>query len=149
MIITAPNIDQRAKKLARDYFLGKKDDANEDIFEGHLTQVAQILQQVTDDLEIIAAGWLHDIIEDTDYTAHELMRAFGKRVHDLVMEVTHEGQKDSHGYYFPRLETKEGIMIKFADRLSNLSRIKHWPTDRQEQYLRKSKFWRSEGPNAA
>jgi hypothetical protein len=37
-------------------------------------------------------------------------------------------------------------MVKFADRLSNLSRMRDWPGDWQEDYLRQSCFWVSE-PN--
>ena len=125
-----------------DNFLGKLDDNGEDIFMCHLMQVVKILEQVTTDEDILAAGWLHDIIEDTDYTPHQLFRDFGQRVHDLVLEVTHEGQCDNHGYYFPRLKTREGIMIKFADRLSNLTRMKSWHPERVDHYLRKSKFWK-------
>lgn len=110
----------------------------------HVTTVYLILTMVTKDINIIVAGLLHDIIEDTDCTHDELIELFGKRIADLVYEVTHEGHKDEHGYYFPRLKSKEAIMIKFADRLHNLSRIDEWPKERQDQYLRKSKFWRSE-----
>ena len=140
-VITSPNVEFRAMKLASDYFKGKLDDEGYDIFYNHLSVVVHILQQVTGDQEVIAAGWLHDIIEDTDYTSHQLFRDFGQRVHDLVMEVTHEGEADNHGYYFPRLKTRDGIMIKFADRLSNLTRMSKWPEERKEHYLRKSRFW--------
>ena len=51
-----------------------------------------------------------------------------------------------NGYWSPRLKTKRGIILKFADRLSNLSRIESWDKKRQEHYLKKSKFWKSEGP---
>ena len=61
------------------------------------------------------------------------------------MEVTHEGRKDEIGYYFPRLKTQRGIVLKFADRISNLSRMESWDDNRKNHYLRKSKFWKSEG----
>lgn len=108
----------------------------------HPAQVANIIGCVTDDQEIIAAAWLHDIIEDTQYTYDDLEKKFGKRVADLVNEVTHE--KHPRGNYFPRLETREGIMLKFADRLSNLSDMKTWDEKRKAHYLRRSKFWYSE-----
>jgi (p)ppGpp synthase/HD superfamily hydrolase len=102
------------------------------------------LEQITDDEHILAAAWLHDVVEDTDYTAEEIKATFGQRVHDLVMEVTHDGQADNRGYYFPRLQSKDAILIKFADRLSNLSRMESWTEERKDHYLRKSKFWKSE-----
>lgn len=134
---------QDAIEFALNAHEGQKDDNGKDYFE-HLSHVVQILKKVTLDKDVIIAGYLHDTIEDTDTTYEDIEKEFGKRVADLVMEVTHEGKADNKGYYFPRLKTKEGIMIKFADRLSNLSRMQSWNEQRQEHYLRKSKFWRSE-----
>ena len=99
---------------------------------------------MTTDENIICAELLHDTIEDTDTTYEELVEEFNKTVADLVMEVTHEGSKDDFGYYFPRLKSKDAILIKFADRLSNLSRMEEWDDTRQKQYLKRSKFWKSE-----
>lgn len=109
----------------------------------HPIQVANILRQVTVDPEMIAAAYLHDVVEDTDVTYLQLKAEFGDRVADLVMEVTHEGD-DTRGYYFPRLETRDGILLKFADRLSNLSGMSAWSEKRRLHYIKKSKFWRSE-----
>ena len=110
----------------------------------HPIQVAALLRMVApSDEALIAAGYLHDVIEDCGVTYAELVILFGKDVADLVNEVTHEGKPDEHGYYFPRLETRRGIMLKFADRLSNLTNMTCWETRRQEQYLRRSVFWRT------
>lgn len=132
-----------AISFAIDKHKGQKDDDGRDYIIHPMT-VGALLMCVTNDQDIIAAGYLHDVLEDTDTSYLELKEAFGARVADLVYEVTHEGKKDEHGYYFPRLKSKDAILIKFADRLSNLSRMSSWDPARQEQYLRKSKFWRSE-----
>ncbi len=50
----------------------------------HPLEVAQILSTMTDDVEIITAGILHDIVEDTDGTLEEIEKRYGKRVADLV-----------------------------------------------------------------
>ena len=50
----------------------------------HPLEVAQILSTMTDDLEVITAGILHDVVEDTDGTLPEIEKRFGKRVADLV-----------------------------------------------------------------
>jgi GTP pyrophosphokinase len=131
----------KAMDFAKEHHKLQVDDEGKPYFE-HLWQVAQIVFNVTEDEEVLAAAWLHDIIEDTKVTPEQLKELFGQRVHDLVMEVTHEGKKDMYGYYFPRLKSKEAIMIKFADRLSNLSRMNSWPMERQEHYLKRSKFWK-------
>lgn len=110
----------------------------------HCYQVAGIVRKVCPkDHNLIAAAYLHDILEDTDTTEEELLSVFSKDIVDLVMEVTHEGKKDSIGYYFPRLKTRRGIILKFADRISNLSRMEDWDQKRIDHYLRKSKFWKS------
>src|SRR5438094_10661430 len=56
----------------------------------HLAEVASLLAEVTDgtDAELVAAGWLHDTIEDTATTRDELAQKFGERVAALVVEVT-------------------------------------------------------------
>ena len=118
------------------------DDEGIDYVNAHLWPVARILHHVGCDKEICMAGLLHDTLEDTNTTYEELVESFGKRVADLVLEVTHEGQADEYGYYFPRLKSKEAIMIKLADRLSNISRMDSWDEKRQSQYLRKTKFWK-------
>ncbi len=113
----------------------------------HPAQTALMISMVTNDPEVIAAAWLHDTIEDTDVTYEQLEQEFSKRVADLVMEVTNEKNPDKSGY-FPRLHTKEGIMIKFADRLSNISDMDGWSAKRQQAYLNKSKFWASDAKSA-
>lgn len=134
---------EKAAIFAHIQHVDQLDDEGKPYYD-HVLTVAMILRQVTDDPEVIAAGYLHDTIEDTNTTYEELVEEFGQRVADLVMEVTQEGTNDSKGYYFPRLHSKEGIMIKFADRLSNLSRMGSWDADRQAHYLKRSKFWKSE-----
>lgn len=109
----------------------------------HPATVAAILQNVTDDEDILAAAWLHDVVEDTSVSIEVIEARFGSRVANLVMEVTHEGNGTT-GYYFPRLNTQAGIMIKFADRLSNLSDMNSWSDKRRTHYLKKSVFWKSQ-----
>ncbi|MCR5603180.1 MAG: HD domain-containing protein [Lachnospiraceae bacterium] len=56
----------------------------------HPLEVAQILSTMTDDQEVIAAGILHDIVEDTDGTPEEIEKRFGKRVAYLVLSESEE-----------------------------------------------------------
>lgn len=133
-----------AHDFAKEKHKGQKDDDGKDYFEAHCMQVYNILCSVTVDEELLSAALLHDTIEDTDTTYDELVEKFGKEVADLVNEVTQEGKADENGFYFPRLHSKKGIMLKFADRLSNTSRMDSWNEKRQAHYLKKSKFWKSE-----
>lgn len=115
-----------------------------DDFINHPAQTYEIIAKATNDEALHCAAWLHDTIEDTETTYEDLLAEFGKDVADLVNEVTHEGSPDSKGYYYPRLHTQRGIMLKFADRLSNISDMATWDDKRKAHYLRRSKFWKSE-----
>ena len=66
---------------------GKTRKINHSPYILHPLEVAQILSGMTDDMEIIAAGVLHDIVEDTDGTLKEIEKRFGKRVAMLVSEI--------------------------------------------------------------
>lgn len=132
----------KAREFARWKHAEQKDDEGLPYFSAHLNVVANLIMLIApDDPNLMAAAFLHDTIEDTKTTEEELRGVFGDDITDLVMEVTHEGNKDREGYYFPRLKTQRGIILKFADRLSNLSRMTAWDDRRQHQYLKKSKFW--------
>ncbi len=137
-----PKLIEKAYEFAKLKHSGQLDDENKPYFYFHILNVVDILKRVTIDPVIIAAAFLHDTVEDCGVTWLQLADEFGEEVADLVLEVTHEGKKDKYGYYFPRLYSQKAIMIKFADRLSNISRMDAWDIDRQEHYLKRSKFWK-------
>jgi uncharacterized protein (TIGR02172 family) len=60
----------------------------------HPMEVAQILSTMTDDEEVITAGILHDIVEDTDGTLEEIQKRFGDRVAFLVSSESEESFPD-------------------------------------------------------
>ena len=132
----------KALEYASEKHKGQLDDQGRPYFFAHIVQVHSLLKDVTDDEEVLCAGLLHDTIEDTDTTYEELIREFNKEIADLVMELTHQGEKET-GRYFPMLNSKKAIVVKFADRLSNLSRMVDWPGDWQQDYLRESVFWKT------
>lgn len=136
---------QRAIDFAKEKHKDQKDDCGYDYYEIHCFIVYQILKLIDVDDNLLCAGLLHDTLEDTDTTYEELVEEFNEDIASLVKEVSHEGSADNIGYYFPHLETERGIVLKFADRISNLSRMECWNEKRKEQYLRKSKFWKSIG----
>jgi (p)ppGpp synthase/HD superfamily hydrolase len=129
---------------------GQLDDAGKDYFMTHCWQVYEIVRILyPDDFELQAAALLHDILEDSDVTYETLASEFGIDVANLIHEVTHERRADDSGWYFPHLHSIRGIVLKFADRASNLSRMEGvWDTKHIEKYLKKSKFWQSEDMQA-
>ena len=136
-------LEDKALDYASKKHRGQLDDRGRPYFFAHVIQVYNVLQDVTDDEEVLCAGILHDVIEDTDTTYEELVHEFTKEIADLVMEVTFDGDRET-GRYFPRLHSHKAIVVKFADRLSNLVRMIDWPGDWQEDYLRQSCFWPTE-----
>ena len=135
----------KAMSFAQDKHKDQLDDSGKSYFISHLLNVFSILSNVTEDENLLCAGLLHDTIENTETTYEELVSEFNTDIADLVMEVTHERVLDVKGNVkatlFPRLQSKRGITLKFADRLSNISRMEPWDKKRQEQYLKRSKFW--------
>ena len=138
-------LEDKALEFASERHKGQLDDQGRPYFFAHLVQVHSLLTDVTDDEETLCAGVLHDIIEDTKTSYDDLVREFNKPIADLVMEMTEERDPEG-GSYFPRLHSRKAVLVKFADRLSNLSRMDDWPGDRQLRYLEISRFWRSKPP---
>ena len=75
---------EEAAHLAVDAHAGsvRKGDGSPYVF--HPFEVAAIVAGVSRDEEVIAAALLHDVVEDTSFSAEELRRRFGNRVADLV-----------------------------------------------------------------
>lgn len=122
------------------------DDAGNDYFMAHCWQVYEIVKILyPNDFELQAAALLHDTLEYTDTTYEMLIATFGEDIADLILEVTHERKEDDTGWYFPHLRSIRGVVLKFADRASNLSRMEGvWDAEKIETYIKKSKFWQSE-----
>lgn len=136
-------LEEKALEFSSIRHEGQRDDQGRPYFFAHIIQVYSLLKDVTDDEEILCAGILHDVIEDTDTSYDELVHEFTKEIADLVMELTYEGDRET-GRYFPRLHSQKAVVIKFADRLSNLVRMVDWPGDWQVDYLQQSCFWPTE-----
>ena len=115
----------------------------------HLAEVANLLATATDgvDAEIVAAGWLHDSIEDTDTTRAELAQTFSERVASLVVECTDDMS-------LPKAERRQkqiedaphkspgAKLIKIADKISNIgARIQSDPTDGERDDLADYTGW--------
>ena len=118
-------------------------------YVNHLAEVANILTEVSDgtDAELVAAGWLHDTVEDTGATREELAEKFGARVAALVVEVTDDMS-------LPKTERRQkqiedaphkspgAKLIKIADKISNIrARIHSDPTAEQRNELAAYTIW--------
>lgn len=93
----------------------------------HLSRVASIVKQYTQDEEIIMAAYLHDTVEDTKTSYEEIEEQFGPRVAALVKELTNvDEQIQAMGkpqYHLQKMTTMsdDALLIKLADKLDNTS----------------------------
>ncbi len=99
----------------------------------HLTAVAMIVSDYTDDEDTIVASLLHDTLEDTDYTEKELEDDFGGSVRDLVCSITEpeidNNDRESVGaqkkQYLKQLTnaSERALVIVAADKIHNMRSI--------------------------
>ncbi|MBI5321503.1 HD domain-containing protein [Bradyrhizobium sp.] len=115
----------------------------------HLAEVAGILAEVTEgaDAELVAAGWLHDTIEDTGTTRDELAQQFGDHVAALVDEVTDDmslpkAQRRQRQIESAPHKSPGAKLIKIADKISNIrARIRSDPTAEERADLTDYADW--------
>lgn len=103
----------------------------------HLLQVLEVLTVGlgVEDVDLLRAGVLHDVIEDTDGTVEELIDRFGSRTAELVLAVTipevERGQSKAEvrAAYLMKLASasSEVLTLKLADRYSNVQRLHTHP----------------------
>jgi len=113
----------------------------------HLENVADIVAYVTSDPEVIAAAVLHDTLEDTDTTYDELVEHFGRRVADLVKEVTDVSTKaDGNRATRKGMDLKhlanaspDGMTIKLADLVDNTESIMKYDPKFGKLYLKEKR----------
>ncbi|AKT36093.1 HD domain-containing protein [Chondromyces crocatus] len=98
-------------------------------YVSHLAGVAVVLSRHGFDDEVIAAGALHDVIEDQGVTIAELAARFGERVATLVNLVTEQDKSASweerKRRYLEAFPTKpwEAQAITLADKIDNFQSI--------------------------
>jgi len=129
------HVSQRRKGLA------------EEPYFNHLAEVARLLAEATDgeDANLVAAGLLHDTIEDQGVLHEDLVSAFNQDIADLVREVTDDKslEKDER----KRLQVERAPhksdrakMLKIADKTTNLRALTQSPPSDWEPERRRAYF---------
>ncbi|HET8575116.1 MAG TPA: RelA/SpoT family protein [Candidatus Paceibacterota bacterium] len=134
--------------LKRAYFFAEKAHDGQKRFSGepyfnHVYATALNLAGFGADAETIAAGFLHDTLEDTETTKEELRDLFGEKILFLVEGVTKLGTYRYQGVkrhteslrklFIASSKDIRVLIIKFADRLHNVSTLRYVRKDKQKR----------------
>ena len=117
----------------------------------HLIEVAFILASLQGGPHTIAAGFLHDVVEDTDVTVEDLKQAFNEDIASLVESLTNIQRlklshrkpedfaaEDHRKIFLGMARDIRVIIIKLADRLHNMRTLQSLSLTRQKVLSKES-----------
>jgi (p)ppGpp synthase/HD superfamily hydrolase len=93
----------------------------------HCLRVGSLVGDYTNDEDLVIAGVLHDIVEDTEATLDDVRRWFGNDVANLVDELTNDLKQlrlmGKRNYMFEKFSNLSdgALIVKSLDRLDNLT----------------------------
>jgi GTP pyrophosphokinase len=116
---------------------GKQKRETGEPFIEHSLHTAFVLAQIKSDISTVAAGLLHDILEDTECTTGDITKNFNSEISELVEGVTKLSKIQYRGeeryneslrkMILSMSQDLRIILIKFADRLHNLRTLEGLP----------------------
>jgi GTP diphosphokinase / guanosine-3',5'-bis(diphosphate) 3'-diphosphatase len=114
----------------------------------HVFETAKTLAKLGMDGQTIAAGLLHDVLEDTKITEEEVKKEFGEDIVFLINGVTKLGKLKYHGderhveslrkFFVAITNDLRVLIIKFADRLHNLRTLQYVREDKRHRIAMES-----------
>jgi len=142
-----PQDDLTIVKKAYDYSLKHHEGqtrASGEPYLVHPLEVALVLAEMKMDPVAVAAGLLHDSVEDTSVTIEDIRKEFGEQVAHIVEGVTkiskidfatrEEQQAENlRKMMLAMVDDIRVVLIKLADRLHNMRTLEHLPPDRQHK----------------
>ena len=132
----------KAYELASRAHEGQKRLSGEPYFV-HVFETAKTLAKLGMDAQTIAAGLLHDTLEDTPVTEEEIKKEFGEDILFLIKGVTKLGSLKYRGhdrhveslrkFFIAMANDLRVVIIKFADRLHNLRTLEYAPEEKRHR----------------
>ena len=137
------SIIKRAYDFSLKYHQGQSR-ASGDPYLVHPLEVALVLAEMKMDPVAVAAGLLHDSVEDTSVTIVDIRKEFGEQVAHIVEGVTkiskidfatrEEQQAENlRKMMLAMVDDIRVVLIKLADRLHNMRTLEHLPPERQNK----------------
>ena len=141
-------IIQQAYEFCLKHHAGQKRASGEP-FALHPLEVARVLAEMKLDSTAIAAGLLHDAVEDTAVTSREIAEIFGEQVAHIVDGVTKidkiqfANREDRQAENVRKMllamvSDVRVVLIKLADRLHNMRTLEHLQPERQQSIARET-----------
>lgn len=115
----------------------------------HPLNVAALIFAVEpNNIELIQAALLHDVVEDTNKTINSIEQLFGKKVAQYTLDVTNVATKKDGDRKFRvaknlehlKKSSKEGKTIKIADMIDNLSSLEKFDPIFAKKYFREKRL---------
>ena len=137
------DLEFKAKALAIKHHEGQFRKSNGQPYSEHLFEVVELLKAVAHvrDENLLAAAWLHDVLEDTDCLSTEILQCCGQPVLDLVIELSDDKSKslsERRDNILSKLSgtTNQIRLIKLADIISNVKLLPAaWSREKSFEYL--------------
>ncbi|MHA1300458.1 MAG: HD domain-containing protein [Candidatus Helarchaeota archaeon] len=134
----------KAKKFAEEKHKNQKRKYHDEPYISHPLRVMEELKNYTNDEDMLIAALLHDTIEDTETTYEEILKEFGVRVANFVMELTsdkNEAKKIGKDTYLANKMnnmSEKAFLIKLCDRFDNVSGLEGEPKDFVDRYKKET-----------
>ena len=124
--------------------------ASGDPYIVHPVAVADLLRDIGASAPVIAAGFLHDVVEDTDVSLEEIQEHFGSEVRELVEGVTKlggihfndrtEAQAENLRRMFMAMASDiRVVLVKLADRVHNMRTLGALKEEKRQRIARETR----------
>jgi (p)ppGpp synthase/HD superfamily hydrolase len=132
--LTIKRAEEKARDLHKGQYRKAKQKGEKIPYIIHPLGVAKIISEYTDDPDTIAAGLLHDTIEDCNYPLEEMGSDFNSKIVEIVKDVSEdkslekeqgseESWRERKEKYLNHLRTqasKDALIVSAADKIHNL-----------------------------